>query len=193
MSSSVRKKENSGKNNTDITMQEGRDAVLPIILLGNPREEHLGRVLSALLGCSRLCRGELFCQPGSELLVVDSPRVRRLDAGGGIVLLKENFEQTDAPNHLLHAHCILPDGVQAAQQFVQRCGLPGISCGGSAGMLTLSSTQEQTVLTLQRKLKRLDGGWIAEGDFSPDLPRQLTAYELLGCAAVLLLLGRLHP
>lgn len=114
MSSSVWKKENSGKNNTDITMQEGRDAVLPIILLGNPREEHLGRVLAALLGCSRLCRGELFCQPGSELLVVDSPGARRLDAGGGIVLLKEDFEQTDAPNHLLHAHCILPDGVQAA-------------------------------------------------------------------------------
>lgn len=166
--------------------------MLPIVLLGNPQEEHLGRVLASLLGCSRLCQGELFCHPRSELLVLDSPQVRRLDAGGGIVLLKENFEQTDAPDHLLHARCILPDGAPEAQQLIQRCGLPGISCGGSRGMLTLSSTQEQTVLTLQQRLQRLDGGWTAEGDFSLDLPRQLSAYELLGCAAVLLLLGRVQ-
>lgn len=166
--------------------------MLPIILLGNPREERLGRVLASLLGCSRLCQGELFCHPDSEILVVDSPGVHRLDAGGGIVLFKENFERADLPDHLLHARCILPDGAEKTQQLVEWWGLPVVSCGGSRGTLTLSSTQEQTVLTLQQKLQRLDGGWTSEGDFSLDLPQQLSVYEMLGCAAVLTLLGRVQ-
>ena len=93
------------------------------------------------------------------------PFPAHLDAGGGLVVLKESFESADAPAHLLHASCIVPFGHPAAEEFVRACGLPSVYCGGSGGDLTLSSAQEQTVLTLQRQLRRLDGTEVAAGDF----------------------------
>ena len=116
-----------------------------------------------------------------------------LDAGGGLVVLKESFESADAPAHLLHASCIVPFGHPAAEEFVRACGLPSVYCGGSGGDLTLSSAQEQTVLTLQRQLRRLDGTEVAAGDFVTALPEQLSPCEQLCCAAVLLMLGEKLP
>ena len=120
------------------------------------------------------------------MLLLDLPSPAHLDAGGGLVVLKESFASADAPAHLLHASCIVPFGHPAAEEFVRACGLPSVYCGGSGGDLTLSSAQEQTVLTLQRQLRRLDGTEVAAGDFVTALPEQLSplrAAVLRGSAA----------
>ncbi len=137
--------------------------------------------------------GEFFWQTDADVLLLDLPSPAHLDAGGELVVLKESFESADAPAHLLHASCIVPFGHPAAEEFVRACGLPSVYCGGSGGDLTLSSAQEQTVLTLQRQLRRLDGTEVAAGDFVTALPEQLSPCEQLCCAAVLLMLGEKLP
>ena len=89
------------------------------------------------------------------------------------------------PEHLLHARCILPD--RGGEALVQ-CGLPCIRCGDT-GELRMSSTQENAVVCVQTPLARLDGSCIAQGEHLFSLPSNLSAYEMLCCAAVLLLLG----
>lgn len=167
----------------------------PIILLGEGEERHLLAALRELLRhrCGWCAGGEFFWQADADVLLLEAPAPARLDAGGGLVVLGESFSSLCAPAHLLHASCILPSGHPAAEEFVRGCGLPGIFCGGSGGDLTLSSTQEQTVLTLQRQLRRLDGAEVAAGDFVTSLPEGLSPCEQLCCAAVLLMLGEQLP
>ena len=108
-----------------------------------------------------------------------------VDVGGGLVVLKESFLPKHLPEHLLHARCILPD--RGGEALVQ-CGLPCIRCGDT-GELRMSSTQENAVVCVQTPLARLDGSCIAQGEHLFALPSNLSAYEMLCCAAVLLLLG----
>ena len=169
--------------------------MIPVILLGDSGDSQLCRALQGLLRqrCGWHVDGEFFWQADADVLLLDLPSPAHLDAGGGLVVLKENFESADAPAHLLHASCIVPFGHPAAEGFVRACGLPSVYCGGSGGDLTLSSAQEQTVLTLQRQLRRLDGTEVAAGDFVTALPEQLSPCEQLCCAAVLLMLGEKLP
>ena len=150
--------------------------MIPVILLGDSGDNQLCAALQGLLRhrCGWHVDGEFFWQANADVL-------------------KESFESADAPAHLLHASCIVPFGHPAAEEFVRACGLPSVYCGGSGGDLTLSSAQEQTVLTLQRQLRRLDGTEVAAGDFVTALPEQLSPCEQLCCAAVLLMLGEKLP
>ena len=169
--------------------------MIPVILLGGSGDNQLCAALQGLLRqrCGWHVDGEFFWQADADVLLLDLPFPAHLDAGGGLVVLKESFESADAPAHLLHASCIVPFGHPTAEEFVRACGLPSVYCGGSGGDLTLSSAQEQTVLTLQRQLRRLDGTEVAAGDFVAALPEQLSPCEQLCCAAVLLMLGEKLP
>lgn len=169
--------------------------MIPVILLGDSGDNQLCAALQGLLRqrCGWHVGGEFFWHADADVLLLDLPSPAHLDAGGGLVVLKESFESADAPAHLLHASCIVPFGHPAAEEFVRACGLPSVYCGGSGGDLTLSSAQEQTVLTLQRQLRRMDGTEVAAGDFVTALPEQLSPCEQLCCAAVLLMLGEKLP
>ena len=185
-----------GKLSNKKALKNGGGAgVIPVILLGDSGDNQLCAALQGLLRhrCGWHVDGEFFWQADADVLLLDLPFPAHLDAGGGLVVLKESFESADAPAHLLHASCIVPFGHPAAEEFVRACGLPSVYCGGSGGDLTLSSAQEQTVLTLQRQLRRLDGTEVAAGDFVTALPEQLSPCEQLCCAAVLLMLGEKLP
>ena len=78
---------------------------------------------------------------------------------------------------------------EPARLFAAGCGLPVLGCGGRFDSLSFSSRQEQTVITLQQDLQRLDGGKLPAGDYPVELPVELEDDDLLLCAAVLLLLG----
>ena len=128
--------------------------VIPIILLGEARDRHLLDALRSLLGerCAWQTREGIFWKEGAAVMLLDLPASSWVDAGGGLVVLKESFLLQHLPEHLLHARCILPD--QGGEALL-RCGLP---C-------------------------------IAQGEHLFSLPSNLSAYEMLCCAAVLLLLG----
>ena len=145
--------------------------MIPVILLGDSGDSQLCRVLQGLLRhrCGWHVDGEFFWQANADVLLLDQPSPAHLDAGGGLVVLKESFESADAPAHLLHASCIVPFGHPAAEEFVRACGLPSVYCGGS------------------------DGTEVAAGDFVTALPEQLSPCEQLCCAAVLLMLGEKLP
>ena len=117
--------------------------MIPVILLGDSGDSQLCRALQGLLRqrCGWHVDGEFFWQANADVLLLDLPFPAHLDAGGGLVVLKESFESADAPAHLLHASCIVPFGHPAAEEFVRACGLPSVYCGGSGGDLTLSSAQ----------------------------------------------------
>lgn len=168
--------------------------MIPVILLGDPKETKLCAALRVLLRhrCGWCAAGDFFWSGQADILLVDRPAPFHLDAGGGLVILKESFCKQDSPAHLLHAQCIFSCGHPPAQELVARCGLPALCCGGQ-GDLILSSAQEQTVLTLQRQLVRLDGEEIPAGDLITVLPESLSPCEQLLCAATLLLLGEKLP
>lgn len=119
------------------------------------------------------------------MLLLDLPASSWVDAGGGLVVLKESFLPKHLPEHLLHARCILPD---RGGEALLPCGLPCIRCGDT-GELRMSSTQEGAVVCVQTPLTRLDGSCIPPGEHLFALPPDLSVYEMLCCAAVLLLLG----
>ena len=172
-----------GKLSNKKALKNGGGAgVIPVILLGDSGDSQLCRALQGLLRqrCGWHVDGEFFWQANADVLLLDLPFPAHLDAGGGLVVLKESFESADAPAHLLHASCIVPFGHPAAEEFVRACGLPSVYCGGSGGDLTLSSAQE-------------DGTEVAAGDFVTALPEQLSPCEQLCCAAVLLMLGEKLP
>lgn len=161
--------------------------MIPVILLGEARDRHLLDALRSLLGerCAWQTREGIFWKEGAAVMLLDLPASSWVDAGGGLVVLKESFLLQHLPEHLLHARCILPD--QGGEALL-RCGLPCIRCGDT-GELRMSSTQENAVVCVQTPLARLDGSCIAQGEHLFALPSNLSAYEMLCCAAVLLLLG----
>lgn len=161
--------------------------MIPVILLGEEQDRRLLDALRSLLGnaCGWQEREGIFCREGASVMLFHLPASSWVDAGGGLVVLKENFLPKHLPEHLLHARCILPD--RGAEELLQ-CGLPCIRCG-DAGELRMSSTQERAVVCVQSPLARLDGSCIAQGEHSLELPLNLSVYEMLCCAAVLLLLG----
>ena len=113
----------------------------------------------------------------------------RLDCGGGLVVVGENFSAQYAPEHVLHAQYVVVSNTERARLCAAGCGLPVLGCGGRFDSLSFSSRQEQTVITLQQDLQRLDGGKLPAGDYPVELPVELEDDDLLLCAAVLLLLG----
>lgn len=161
--------------------------MIPVILLGEARDRHLLDALRSLLGerCAWQTREGIFWKADAKVLLLELSASSWVDVGGGLVVLKENFLPKHLPEHLLHARCILPD--RGAEELLQ-CGLPCIRCG-DAGELRMSSTQERAVVCVQSPLARLDGSCIAQGEHSLELPLNLSVYEMLCCAAVLLLLG----
>lgn len=161
--------------------------VIPVILLGEEEDRHLPNALYRLLGerCARQERKGIFWKEGAAVLLLDLPASSWVDAGGGLVVLKESFLPKHLPEHLLHARCILPD---RGGEALLPCGLPCIRCGDT-GELRMSSTQEGAVVCVQTPLTRLDGSCIPPGEHLFALPPDLSVYEMLCCAAVLLLLG----
>lgn len=85
--------------------------VIPIILLGEARDRHLLDALRSLLGerCAWQTREGIFWKEGAAVMLLDLPASSWVDAGGGLVVLKESFLLQHLPEHLLHARCILPD------------------------------------------------------------------------------------
>ena len=124
--------------------------VIPIILLGEARDRHLLDALRSLLGerCAWQTREGIFWKEGAAVMLLDLPASSWVDAGGGLVVLKESFLPQHLPEHLLHARCILPD--QGGEALL-RCGLPCIRCGDT-GELRMSSTQEDAVVYVQTPL-----------------------------------------
>ena len=110
--------------------------VIPIILLGEARDRHLLDALRSLLGerCAWQTREGIFWKEGAAVMLLDLPASSWVDAGGGLVVLKESFLPQHLPEHLLHARCILPD--QGGEALL-RCGLPCIRCGDT-GELRMS-------------------------------------------------------
>lgn len=167
--------------------------MIPIVLLGEKEDKAIFCALKkALKGrCGWFAENDFCWEARADVLLMDAPPMCLLDAGGGIVVFKESFCAHCIPKHLLHTRCVLPSNIRAAQEFAVDCGLPVVSCGGQFDTLTVSSMQEQTVLTVQKSFQRLDGSEVAAGDFTVQLPEYLSANELLCCAAVLLLLGQI--
>ena len=85
--------------------------MIPIILLGEARDRHLLDALRSLLGerCAWQTREGIFWKGGAAVMLLDLPASSWVDAGGGLVVLKESFLLQHLPEHLLHARCILPD------------------------------------------------------------------------------------
>ena len=106
--------------------------------------------------CAWQTREGIFWKEGAAVMLLDLPASSWVDAGGGLVVLKESFLLQHLPEHLLHARCILPD--RGGEALVQ-CGLPCIRCGDT-GELRMSSTQENAVVCVQTPLARLDGSCI---------------------------------
>ena len=135
--------------------------MIPGILLGEARDRHLLDALRSLLGerCAWQTREGIFWKEGAAVMLLDLPASSWVDAGGGLVVLKESFLLQHLPEHLLHARCILPD--RGGEALVQ-CGLPCIRCGDT-GELRMSSTQENAVVCVHTPLARLGGSCLAQG------------------------------
>lgn len=165
--------------------------MIPVILLGEKSDRRLYHALCRLLEhrCGH-CGQDGFCwQQGADVLLIEQPQGNRLDVGGGLIVVGENFSAQHAPAHLLHAQYVVVSNTEPARLFAAGCGLPVLGCGGRFDSLSFSSRQEQTVITLQQDLQRLDGGKLPAGDYPVELPVELEDDDLLLCAAVLLLLG----
>ncbi len=165
--------------------------MIPVILLGECQDCVISNTLQRVLNdrCTVLSSEKFYSRNNAQVLLADLPKLQNIDAGNGLVVLKESFCSKFYPEHLLHASCIYSSHMPSAMEFVQRCGLPSVSCGGQFDTLVLSSTREQTVVTLQHDLKRWDGTQVVAGDFAVHLAQQLNAYETLACTAVMLMLG----
>ena len=84
--------------------------VIPIILLGEARDRHLLDALRSLLGerCAWQTREGIFWKEGAAVMLLDLPASSWVDAGGGLVVLKESFLPQHLPEHLLHARASCP-------------------------------------------------------------------------------------
>ena len=166
--------------------------MIPLFLLGSPEDTSCADLLFRLFPhCGQITPEIMRWEKEMELLLLDGFSPDYLDAGGGIVIFKESFSLKYAPRHLLHGRCIIPADHPQAQTYVQKSGLPVITCGGSFDTLSLSCMQEQTILTLHREITALDGTSLSPGEFPLDFDCH-NLYASLSCGAVLLLLGKLN-
>lgn len=69
--------------------------MIPVILLGDSGDNQLCAALQGLLRqrCGWHVDGEFFWQANADVLLLDLPFPAHLDAGGGLVVLKESFER----------------------------------------------------------------------------------------------------
>lgn len=160
--------------------------MIPVILLGEARDRHLLDALRSLLGerCAWQTREGIFWKADAKVLLLELSASSWVDVGGGLVVLKESFLPKHLPEHLLHARCILPD--RGGEALVNAdCPASARRHRGTADV----QHAENAVVCVQTPLARLDGSCIAQGEHLFALPSNLSAYEMLCCAAVLLLLG----
>lgn len=170
--------------------------MIPVVLLGDKTDRKLYLALRQLLAGRCSTSGtEGFCwKSDADVLLVEQTEGTRLDVGGGLIVVRENFLPQHAPAHLLHAQYVIVPNTDQARRFAAGCGLPVLSCGGRFDSLSFASTQEQTVLTLQQDVRLVDGQKLPAGDYPAELAAELEGSDLLLCAAVLLLLGEeLNP
>ena len=161
--------------------------VIPIILLGEARDRHLLDALRSLLGerCARQTREGIFWKEGAAVMLLDLPASSWVDAGGGLVVLKESFccnicqsicctQGASCPIRA-EKHCCDADCPASAAETQGNCGCPA----------------RRRMRSFVYKPRWLD--WTAaalhRGEHLFSLPSNLSAYEMLCCAAVLLLLG----
>lgn len=168
--------------------------MIPLFFLGDPSDLALSQSISTLLlqNHASLSPQKFSWNPRSQVFVIDGICPDYLDAGGGIIILKESFSAHFAPRHLLHANCIIPEGHPQALSFIKESGLPYFDCGSSFSSLSLSCAEEQTFVTLRNSLQTLNGNLVPAGDFSLNVPASLGMYPTLCYAAIELLLDRLH-
>lgn len=169
--------------------------MIPIILLGEKDDNAVCDALYLQLkqSCIKIGKNDFCWNPCADFLLADCVQTDFLDAGGGLVILKESFCRQHAPKHLLHATCIFLSRCSQAAEFASECGLACLACGGSFDALSFSSMKEQMVLSVQREIRRLDGTQAAAGDFPLSLKagQEQDSNSLLLCAAALLMIHRL--
>lgn len=169
--------------------------MIPIILLGEKDDSAVGDALylQSNQNCAKVSEKDFCWNQHADFLLVDSVQTNFLDAGGGLVILKESFCRQHAPKHLLHATCIFLSQCSQAAEFALECGLACLACGGSFDALSFSSMKEQMVLSVQKEIRRLDGTQAAAGDFPLSLKagQEQDNNSLLLCAAALLMIHRL--
>lgn len=165
--------------------------MIPVVLLGDQTDRKLYLALRRLLAgrCGTIGADGFCWKEEADILLVEQAGGSRVDAGGGLIVVRENFLMQHAPAHLLHAQYVIVPNTDQARRFATGCGLPVLGCGGHFDSLSFASTQEQMVLTLQQDLQRMDGQKLPAGDYPAELAVELEGSELLLCAAVLLLLG----
>lgn len=169
--------------------------MIPIILLGEKDDSAVCDALYLQLNqnCAKVSEKDFWWNQHADFLLADSVQTNFLDAGGGLVILKESFCRHHAPKHLLHATCIFLSQCSQAAEFASECGLACLACGGSFDALSFSSMKEQMVLSVQKEIRRLDGTQAAAGDFPLSLKagQEQDSNSLLLCAAALLMIHRL--
>ena len=82
--------------------------MIPIILLGEKDDSAVCDALYLQLNqnCAKVSEKDFCWNQHADFLLADSVQTNFLDAGGGLVILKESFCRQHAPKHLLHATCI---------------------------------------------------------------------------------------
>lgn len=171
--------------------------MIPIVFLGEKKHSSLVRHMREKLGEQSVFLSEegFFVGEESNYFLVCTKTFPFLDAGGGVIVLEESFSLQDAPAHLLRATCIYPSRNKEAQILVKESGLDKISCGDCFDTVVLSGNREQTVVTLQRNIRALNGSVIEAGDFpltesSFEEEGSMSVYELLAYTAIMILIGR---
>ena len=112
--------------------------MIPIILLGEKDDSAVCDALYLQLNqnCAKVSEKDFCWNQHADFLLADSVQTNFLDAGGGLVILKESFCRHHAPKHLLHATCIFLSQCNQAAGFASECGLACLACGGSFDALS---------------------------------------------------------
>lgn len=176
---------------------KGGGVLIPIIFLGIQADSSFLKLVREKLGeqSAFLSKEGFFAGEEGLYFLICEKEIPFLDAGGGLVVLGENFSAKNAPAHLMRATCIYPFRNSEAQNFVKESGLEKISCGDCFGTVVLSGNREQTMVTLQRNICTLSGSVTEAGDFPItqslfEKEDSVSVYELLAYTAIMLLIGR---
>lgn len=131
-------------------------ALIPLFFLGEANDKRIPkafrRAAAEHLECGFIFHDNVFWKESASIVCVECDDAQKI-AGGGVVILKDNFN-LDSDNFSSECICIVNSQNVKAVEFAAKANLKSISCGSSAyDTLTFSSlTPEKAVISLQRQI-----------------------------------------